>query len=210
MEHYSKRGKSVSEYMQTIRKEYTDVDKASSVTQLMGIEGKVRETYYHSFNTFLRRGFEFNSRTRLPPQDAINCLISFGNSLLYSTVLTEIYHTQLTPTVSYLHEPGERRYSLALDVSEIFKPVIVDRVIFNLVNNRVINDKHFNKKLNFCYLNEDGKKTFLSHYKEKLDGTRYHSSLKRNVSYQHMIRLECFKIIKHLVEDKTYVGFKFR
>lgn len=77
----------------------------------------------------------------------LNSLILFGNSLLYATILTEIYHTQLTPTVSYLHEPGERRYSLSLDISGVFKPVIVDRVIFNLVNNRTIKPEHFDKKL---------------------------------------------------------------
>jgi CRISP-associated protein Cas1 len=57
-------------------------------------------------------------------------LISFGNSLLYATTLSEIYRTQLNPTVSFLHEPSARRYSLSLDLSEIFKPIIVDRTIF--------------------------------------------------------------------------------
>ena len=123
----------------------------------------------------------------------LNCLISFGNSLMYASILTEIYHTQLTPTVSYLHEPGERRYSLALDISEVFKPIIVDRVIFNLINNRIIKEEHFLEELNFCYLNEQGRRIFLSEYK---------------ISYKRMIRIECFKIIKHLLGESSYRGLR--
>jgi CRISPR-associated protein Cas1 len=66
-----------------------------------------------------------------------------------ATVLTEIYRTQLTPLVSCLHEPGERRYSLSLDISEVYKPIIVDRVIFNMINNRIIKEENFVKELNF-------------------------------------------------------------
>ncbi len=89
----------------------------------------------------------------------LNSLISFGNSLLYTTILTEIYHTQLNPLISYLHEAGERRFSLSLDISKVFKPIIVDRVIFNLVNNHIIKNEDFLQELNSSYLNEHGKMT---------------------------------------------------
>ncbi len=124
----------------------------------MGIEGRIREHYYSSFSSFLRDEFSFDKRTKMPPQNMLNSMISFGNSLLYSTILTEVYYTQLNPLISYLHESGERRYSLSLDISEIFKPLIVDRVIFNLINNRIIKKENF-YELNSCYLNENGKRT---------------------------------------------------
>jgi CRISPR-associated protein Cas1 len=73
----------------------------------------------------------------------VNALLSFGNSLLYTAALSEIYMTQLNPTVSYLHEPSQRRPSLALDLPEIFKPLIVDRVIFRLLNRGEISDDDF-------------------------------------------------------------------
>jgi CRISPR-associated protein Cas1 len=123
-------------------------------------------------------------------------------------VLTEIYHTPLNPLISYLHEPGDRLYSLSLDISEVFKPIIVDRVIFNLLNNRVIKKEDFLQELNFCFLNVNGKKIFLTEYKKKLESTIRHSTLKRNVSCQKLIRLECYKIIKHLLGKKRYVGLK--
>ena len=127
-----------------------------------------------------------------------------------ATVLTEIYHTQLTPLVSYLHEPGERRYSLSLDISEVFKPIIVDRVIFNMINNRIIKEENFVKKLNFCYLSERGRRTFLSEYQKKLDSTIYNAKLNRNISYQRLIRIECFKVVKHLMGEKQYKGLRIK
>jgi CRISP-associated protein Cas1 len=123
-------------------------------------------------------------------------------------VLTEIYHTQLTPLVSYLHEPGERRYSLSLDISEVFKPIIVDRVIFNMINNRIIKEENSVKELNFCYLSEQGRRTFLSEYQKKLDSTIYNAQLNRNISYQRLIRIECFKVVKHLLGEKQYKGLR--
>jgi CRISP-associated protein Cas1 len=127
-----------------------------------------------------------------------------------ATVLTEIYHTQLTPLVSYLHEPGERRYSLSLYISEVFKPIIVDRVIFNMINNRIIKEENFVKELNFCYLSEQGRRTFLSEYQKKLDSTIYNAKLNRNISYQRLIRIECFKVVKHLLGEKQYKGLRIK
>lgn len=206
LEHYKKNGKDVSSFIEKIKEEYVLLESVSNIAELMGLEGRVRDLYYSSFNSFLREGFEFEKRTRMPPQNMMNSLISFGNSLLYATVLTEIYHTQLTPTISYLHEPGERRYSLALDMSEVFKPIIVDRTIFNLINNRIIKEEHFLEDLNFCYLNEQGRRTFLAEYQKKLDTTVKNATLKRNISYQRLIRIECFKLVKHLLGEKDYKG----
>lgn len=208
LQQYSKRGKNMSEFISKIKDESKTIEEITNIPELMGVEGRTRQTYYSSFDSFLRKGFEFEKRTKLPPQNMLNSLISFGNSLLYASILTEIYHTQLTPTVSYLHEPGERRYSLSLDISEVFKPVIVDRVIFNLVNNRIIKPEHFDNKLNASFLNEQGRKIFVSEYKKKLETTIHNQTLKRNISYQRLIRIECFKLVKHLLGEKAYKGLR--
>lgn len=208
LDHYRKQGKDVEATMRNIEAERERIDAANSVEELMGVEGRIRDSYYQSFNSILRSGFEFERRVKRPPDNMINCLISFGNSLIYTTALSEIYHTQLNPTISFLHEPGERRFSLSLDLSEVFKPVIVDRIIFKLVNNRMIDDEHFLEELNFCYLNDKGRRLFISEYDEKLRTTIKHPVLKRSVSYQHLIRLECYKLIKHLLGEQRYEGFK--
>jgi len=208
LQYYEKHGKDVSGNIAKIEEIAKEVDTVPAVPELMSAEGRAREEYYKSFNKILRAGFEFEKRVRQPPDNAINCLISFGNSLLYTSTLSEIYRTQLNPTVSYLHEPGERRFSLSLDISEVFKPVLVDRVIFNLINNQLIKDEHFLKELNFCYLNEAGRRVFISEYDAKLKTTIALKKLGRSVSYQRLIRIECYKLVKHLIGEEKYEGFR--
>ncbi|ALV63026.1 CRISPR-associated protein Cas1 [Thermococcus sp. 2319x1] len=134
----------------------------------------------------------------------MNALISFLNSRLYATIVSELYNTQLAPTVSYLHEPGERRFSLALDLSEIFKPVIADRIATRLVKQGIIRKEHFREDLNGVLLTKEGMKIVLKEYTEELGKSVRHLELKRNVTKQRLIRLEAYKLIKHLVGVKEY------
>lgn len=184
------------------------VNNACEIDELMGIEGRIRNTYYKAFNLFLKHGFQMNKREKHPPTDPINTLISFGNSLMYTTVLGQIYHTQLDPAISYLHEPSTRRFSLSLDISEIFKPLIVDPVIFNLVNNRIVNKDDFSMKDGICLLNDSGRRKFITEYEKKLAVTIRHRKLNRNVSYKSFIRLECYKLIKYFIDDEIYKPLK--
>lgn len=186
------------------------IPMALTPEELMGVEGKTREVYYEAWPHILRPGdgVEFTRRVRRPPDNMVNCLISFGNGMLYATCLKEIYRTQLNPTISYLHEPAERRYSLALDLSEVFKPLIVDRVLFALLNNRVLRPEHFDRELNSCYLAEAGRKLFVQEFERKLQATLYHRRLKRHVSYQHLIRLEAYRLIRHLMDLEPYQAFR--
>lgn len=138
-----------------------ELTKTNKITEIMNVEGRIRSEYYSKFDEILPEEFKMEGRSRQPPKNMINSLISFGNSMMYSTVLTEIYNTQLNPTISYLHEPFERRFSLSLDLSEIFKPIFVDRLIFYLVNKRMITKKDFNQDLNCCLLNDSGRNKFI-------------------------------------------------
>jgi len=192
---------------------YMDLEKetindAAEIDELMGMEGRIRNTYYKAFNLFLKHGFQMNKREKRPPTDPINALISFGNSLMYTTVLGQIYHTQLDLSISYLHEPSTKRFSLSLDLSEIFKPLIVDPVIFNLINNRIINKDDFSTKDGICMLNDSGRRKFITEYEKKLAVTIRHRKLNRNVSYKSFIRLECYKLIKYFIDDEIYKPLK--
>ena len=122
LRYYNGRGKDVTEYMRDIDQLKKKIPNAQAIDQLMGIEGNIRKKYYQAWSVIINQEIEFEKRVMHPPDNMLNSLISFVNSLIYSKTLTEIYHTQLNPTISYLHEPGSRRYSLCLDISEIFKP----------------------------------------------------------------------------------------
>jgi CRISPR-associated protein Cas1 len=116
----------------------------------------------------LKEGFTIEKREKRPPSNPVNALISFGNAMVYSLVLSEIYHTQLNPTISYLHEPRERRYSLSLDLAEIFKPLISDTIIFKLINDNMIKLDDFEEDIGYCYLNDNGRKKFVQEFDKKI------------------------------------------
>jgi CRISPR-associated protein Cas1 len=185
-----------------------EIDGKSRIDDLMGIEGKMREQYYQAWRHILREGWAFERRVRRPPDNEVNALISFGNSVVYTACLSEIYRTQLAPTISYLHEPGVRRFSLALDLSEIFKPLVVDRAIFRLINTAQLTAKHFDNSMDGCYLTEAGKRIFLQALEERMSATIKHRRLGRHVSYRHLIRLECYKLIRHLTGVEAYRAFR--
>lgn len=179
--------------------------KANTIQEIMGLEGLIRQNYYNAFNSFLSNDFAFDERTKRPPKDPLNTLISFGNSLCYTKVLSEIYKTYLDPTISFLHEPSTKRFSLSLDIAEIFKPLLVDPVIFTLINKNILNvKKDFEYIDEMVILNEQGKKKFLNEWMKKLQTTVKHRKLNRKVSYQYFIRLECYKLIKHIIDDAMY------
>jgi CRISPR-associated protein Cas1 len=184
------------------------IDAQEVVNAVRGIEGKMRERYYQCWRHILTGDWSFHQRVRRPPDNEVNALISFGNSVLYTACLSEIYRTQLTPTISYLHEPGARRFSLALDLSEIFKPLLVDRAIFRLLNTNQLKEEHFDRSLGSCYLTDLGKKLFLASLEERLASTIHHRRLGRHVSYRHLIRLECYKLIRHLTDVEPFRAFR--
>ncbi len=184
------------------------VDEQNDISALMGVEGNARESYYQAFPVIIKERLDFDKRVKHPPDNAMNALISFVNSLVYTMVIKEIYRTQLNPTISYLHEPFYRRFSLALDVAEIFKPIYGDRIIFDLINNNQLTEKHFDRDLNSCYLKEEGRKIVVKAFDEKMKTTIIHKKLKKKVSYQKVIRLELYKLIKHLLGEELYKSFR--
>lgn len=190
-----------------IKETLSELNSTNKITEIMNIEGRIRSEYYSKFDEILPDDFKMEGRSRQPPKNMINSLISFGNSMMYSTVLTELYNTQLNPTISYLHEPSERRFSLSLDLSEIFKPIFVDRLIFYMVNKRMLSKKDFNEDLNCCLLNDKGRNKFIKEYNKRLEKTIKHKKLKKNVSYQRLIRLEAYKLKKHILDIEKYDPF---
>ena len=184
------------------------LSKAETIEELMGIEGNIRKIYYSAWNEIVNQEIKFEKRVMHPPDNMINSLISFVNSLIYAKTLSEVYHTQLNPTISYLHQPGARRFSLCLDLSEIFKPLIADRLIFSLLNRRQITENSFTKEFNFLHLKKEASQLIVTELEARLKQTIMHRDLGRQVSYQYLIRLEAYKLIKHLIGEKEYEGFR--
>lgn len=206
--YYKNRGKDIEKFMKEIEYLRSQIKLCKDIQELMGIEGNTRKIYYDTWNIIVNQDIGFDKRVKNPPDNAINSLISYVNTIVYTRVLSEIYKTQLNPTISYLHEPSERRFSLCLDIAEIFKPIIADRLIFSMLNKKQITEKDFEDGLNFTYIKDEARKRITREIDLRLQTTIKHKKLDREVSYEYLIRLEIYKLIKHLLEDEEYEGFK--
>ena len=173
-------------------------------------EARMRELYYSSYNIILNNPeFKFTKRTRRPPKDALNAMISFGNTIIYQKIANEIYKTKLDIRISYLHSAMRRYENLNLDISEIIKPILVDKVIFSLINKRIIDAKvHFEKRNNGVFLNKEGKYLFIDQLNKKLSSTITINNKK--VSYQEILQQEVLKLLRHFKYDEEYEPFKYR
>ena len=207
LKYYNSRGKDLEPIIDIIESLMVKIPETSAIDELMGIEGNIRKNYYEAFELIIN-DFSMGGRSYRPPQNEVNALISFGNMMCYSQCLRAIHQTQLNPTISFLHEPGERRFSLSLDLAEVFKPLLVDRVIFKVMNKKMIQTDHFEANLNRVILKANGKKTFVQAFEDRLEETISHRTLNRSVSYKHLIKLECYKLQKHLLDIEEYKPFK--
>lgn len=208
MKYYNNRGKDLVDPLEAIDALVATLPNMDDVPSVMGIEGNIREQYYRAFDTMHGdSSFPFEGRTRRPPRNELNTLISFGNSILYATILGEIYRTHLDPRIGFLHTTNFRRFSLNLDVAEIFKPIIVDRVIFTLIGKRMIRSSDFQKHSGGIILTESGRKVFVQEIENRLKKIVNHRKLGRPVSHRRLMRLELYKLEKHLMGEAPYEPF---
>lgn len=208
LRYYLHREKDVTPYINEIEALEKRTDIVDNIPELMAIEGNIRGRYYLGFDVILAgTGFIFGKRSRRPPANELNALISFGNSLMYTSVLGEIYKTHLDPRLGYLHSSNQRRFSLNLDVAEIFKPIIVDRVIFTLIGKHIIGLGDFDKKQGGLIMSDTARKKFVEAYDERLRAVIKHRQSKRLVSYRRLIRMELYKLEKHFMGEGDYQPF---
>lgn len=211
--HYYKHDhKEVKNTIDWIRKKFNkELFEHNDIKSIMLLEAELWQRFYSTFRFILPTDFMMNNRVRRPPDNPINALISFGNSLLYTKCISIIYQTHLNQTISYLYEPSESRFSLSLDISEIFKPVIVFKTIFDLVNNKKMRVKdHFEKKANYCILDESGRQIFIQAFEERLEKTFLNKKINRKMTYKTAIKMDCYKLIKYLLEDKDFKFFSLK
>lgn len=209
LKYYHSRGKSVEDTIQNMQGLAEKIADVTEIPVLMAYEGNIREMYYKSFDAILQSAdFMFEGRTKRPPKNHLNALISFGNTILYTQVLSEIYQTHLDPRIGYLHTTNFRRFTLNLDVAEIFKPILVDRIIFSLIGRKQLTKNDFEKQGEGMFLKESGRRKFIEEWDRKMTSTIKHSKLKREVSYRRLLRLELYKLERHFMDEETYCPYQ--
>lgn len=206
LKYYNSRGKELDSIIEQIEKLSVGIDTSQSIDELMGVEGNIRKTYYEAFDIITQ--FEMGGRSKQPPLNEVNSLISFGNMMCYSQCIRAIHQTQLNPTISFLHSAGDRRFSLSLDIAEIFKPILVDRTIFKVLNKGMLKHDDFDMKVNKVLIKDAGRKKFIEAWEERLKETIEHRTLKKEVNYKHLIKMECYKLQKDILGIEEYKPFK--
>ena len=211
LKYYNRRGKELEKEIEKIKSLYDKLQEQSDVEQLMGIEGNIHQIYYKTFNKIIvQDGFLFKQRNKRPPKDNINSLISFLNTLVYNEVLSQIYSTKLNPCIGYLHSSNERKETLCLDIAELFKPVLADRIIFMLLNKRMISKDDFIEETGGILIKDKAKKRIVEEFHKKLQTEIKEASNQKRATYRSLIRTEIIKLQKDLLQEEEYEPIIFK
>jgi len=187
--------KPISEITQLMERFAKDSDK------LMGFEGQITQTYFAAWQLIDQR-LDFLPRVRRPPNNPINCLISFINQLTYTVTRHEAFKTHLEETLSFLHTPSTGRSSLSLDLSEPFKPLLSHALIIKMVRKNMFDNSWFDQKEGVCLLTETGRRNVVEQFSIRLE-ERYEER-----SFREWVYREALNIERHILEVAEYASFK--
>ena len=176
--------KSASEQIQQL---IQHIRCATELDSLRGLEGDAAATYFSVFDELIlsqKADFIFDGRNRRPPQDNVNAMLSFAYTLLANDCAASLEAVGLDAYVGFLHRDRPGRKSLALDLEEELRAPFADRLVLTLINNRVIQDKHFDRQeSDTVLLNDSGRKLFLKHWQEKKRDEITHPFLKEKMPW---------------------------
>ncbi len=180
----------------------------SAYGRLQGLEGSGSAHYFKSFKHLLNDPTLFNGRTRRPPRDPVNALLSYGYTILLNQITSAIYTVGLDPYIGYLHRSGYGKPALALDLMEEFRPLIVDSVVISLFNNNIIKPHQFKNELGAYRLTKNGRRLFLTKLEARFDETITHPTFDYKVTYRRSLELQVRLLAKFLLaEIPTYPPF---
>ncbi len=173
-------------------------------------EALAKQVYYSAFNIIIKnKDFNFIKRTTHPSTDLINALMSFGYAVLYGIIENDIYQSNLVISLPFIHGITRNSTGLQYDIADIFKPILIDRLIFRLINKRQITKEHFIIKENETLLNKEGIKILLEEIEKNLQSVISVTNNKK-MSYRSIIKQEAQKLEKSIKENKKYNGFLMR
>jgi CRISPR-associated protein Cas1 len=193
--------------LESIRNEAKLALRAETMEQLLGHEGAGSRTYFESF-PYLIKGpreilerFSFDSRTRRPPRDPMNALLSFGYSMLARELTQVVWTVGLDPYLGYLHAPRYGRPALALDLMEPFRPLVADSVSLTLVNNGEIQPADFVERMGAVNLTREGRTRVLLGMERRLAQEITHPSFGYRVAYRRVFEIEARLLSRHLLGE---------
>ena len=180
------------------------IDKTDKINSLRGLEGAGSAAYFGAFNQLIRSdGFSFHTRNRRPPTDPVNSLLSFGYSLLRHDIQSAVNIVGFDPYLGYLHYQHYGRPGLALDLMEEFRPLVVDGVVLQSINLRILKPGDFTIEplSNAVFLSKEGRREFLKLYAQKKQSEFKHPVLGRKCTYQEAFEIQARLLAKYLMGE---------
>ncbi len=185
------------------------------LNSLRGIEGECASLYFSIFDELIlnqKESFYFHGRNKRPPQDYVNAMLSFGYSLLANDCASALEGVGLDSYVGFLHRDRPGRKSMALDLMEELRPVLVDRFVLTLINNRKIREEHFevseSKSVEFT---DAGKKIFLAAWQEHKKEQITHPYLKEKLCWGLVPHVQALLLARYLRDDMdVYPSFMWK
>ena len=209
-----RRNRDIAHTAQRLRAGLRQVDRVENADALRGIEGAATATYFRALGQFLPATFPFVKRTRRPPKDAVNAMLSFGYTLLSSDIESAILRVGMDPYIGHLHLVDYGRPSLALDLMEEFRPVIVDAMVLDLLNHGQIKKEDFEQRDGGVFLCGDGRRQLIRAYQDRVATEVQYvhpSGQVQKVPYRQCFELQARRLIRLLRgEDAAYLPFLIR
>jgi len=188
----------------------SSVETHTSLDSLLGLEGAAAHAYFRGFAELLGNdvGFDFQKRTRRPPKDPVNALLSLGYTLLCSDCITASQVAGLDPYVGFYHIPIHGRPALALDLMEEFRVLLVDSVVLSLINKRSIRPDDFEARYGGCFLTERGREKFYAAYGQRKNTAVTHPLFGYTLPYRRVLELQARLLSKVIMADiSAYQAF---
>ena len=192
------------------------LDRAGTTDTVLGLEGQGAALYFGEFARFLRvhppgRGFDFTARTRRPPKDPVNALLSFAYAMLAKDCFAAVCAVGFDPYKGFFHANRHGKPSLALDLMEEFRPVVADSVVLTLVNNEMLTPDDFLTWRDACHLTDAGRKAFFRAYEQRKATEVTHPVYGYKMTYARMLEVQARMLAAYVRGSvPAYTGFTVR
>jgi CRISPR-associated protein Cas1 len=200
-----------SSEIEIISNSISSVSDKTAISALMGLEGISSTAYFRCYSKMLSANFAFDKRTRHPPLDPANALLSLGYVLIGNEIGALVESAGFDPFIGFVHGLRYGRQSLPLDLIEEFRHPVVDGLVITLINNGRIKQEDFNKDDDGAYfLNKEAFKRFLEYYEERMDKPFLNREQESEISFRRLFQIQAEKIQKAVIEREEYQPFLVR
>ena len=202
------KNKEIKEKIELMKRYIAKIEYVDDIESLMGMEGFCAKIYFDSLNYILNEEYRFKNRSKRPPRDPFNSIISFGYALLYNEVFNILGSKGLNPYVAFLHKDRNKHAALCSDIMEEFRPILIDTLSIYLLNNDKIikEDFIFNVKNNSVLLNKDGVSKVVSEFEKRiLQKVSYVKEVNYKMNFREIIEYQISLLINSLMQDNPKI-----